>query len=280
MLSLAINNLIRDLKPRQKEILACRFGLAEEKKETLAGIGERYNITRERVRQLEKNALDYVRENLEKEKSVKDFLEIITDHLDGFGGLRKDDLFVPEIKSALNDKKLHHWHLRFFSEVSGEFFYKPADRDFYGFWYFDENDINKAGLFFSELEKMVANKKADLLENKNFNDYLLKVAKNKKISDAAGSNYLLISKKFGENPYGDFGLNEWEEINPKTINSKAYLVLKKNGQPPHFSELADKINEVGFDGRLAQKQTVHNELIKDPRFVLVGRGTYALYEKK
>ncbi len=260
--------------------MACRFGLAEEKKETLAGIGERYNITRERVRQLEKNALDYVRENLEKEKSVKDFLEIITDHLDGFGGLRKDDLFVPEIKSALNDKKLHHWHLRFFSEVSGEFFYKPADRDFYGFWYFDENDINKAGSFFSELEKMVANKKADLLENKNFNDYLLKVAKNKKISDAAGSNYLLISKKFGENPYGDFGLNEWEEINPKTINSKAYLVLKKNGQPLHFSELADKINEVGFDGRLAQKQTVHNELIKDPRFVLVGRGTYALYEKK
>ncbi|MFA5099193.1 MAG: sigma factor-like helix-turn-helix DNA-binding protein [Candidatus Paceibacterota bacterium] len=280
MLSLTINNLIRDLKPRQKEILAGRFGLAGGGKETLAGIGGRYNITRERVRQLEESALDYVRENLEKEKSVKGFREAIINHLDEFGGLRKDDLFVSEIKSALNDKKLHHWHLRFFSEISGDFFYKPADKDFHGFWYFDEKHIDKADSFFSELEKMVENKKADLLEKKSFNDYLLKVAKNKKISDAAGSNYLLVSKKFGQNPYGDFGLSEWEEINPKTINSKAYLVLKKHGQPLHFSDLADKINEAGFDGRLAQKQTVHNELIKDPRFVLVGRGTYSLYEKK
>ncbi len=280
MLSSTINNLIRDLKPRQKEVLAGRFGLAGGEKETLAGIGERYNITRERVRQLEESALDYIRENLEREKSAKDFLEKIMSHLDKFGGLRKDDLFVSEIKSALNDKKLHHWHLRFFSEVSGGFFYKPADRNFHGFWYFDEKDINKADSFFSELEKMVANKKADLLENKSFNDYLLKAAKNRKISDTAGLNYLLISKKFGKNPYGDFGLNEWEEINPKTINSKAYLVLKKHDRPLHFSELADKINEVGFDDRLAQKQTVHNELIKDPRFVLVGRGTYALYEKR
>lgn len=280
MLSLAINNLIRDLKPRQKEILAGRFGLAGGEKETLAGIGDRYNITRERVRQLEESALDYIRENLEKEKSAKDFLGAIIGHLDKLGGLRKDDLFISEIKSALNDKKLHHWHLRFFSEVSGGFFYKPADRDFNGFWYFDEKDINKADSFFSELEKMITSKKADLLENKSFNDYLSRAAKNKKISDIAGSNYLLISRKFGENPYGDFGLSEWEEINPKTINSKAFLVLKKHGQPLHFSELADKINKVGFDDRLAQKQTVHNELIKDPRFVLVGRGTYALYEKK
>lgn len=280
MLSLAINNLICDLKPRQKEILAGRFGLTGEKKETLAGIGERYDITRERVRQLEESALEYIRKNLKREKSVKDFLKAIISHLDEFGGLRKDDLFVLEIKSALNDKKLHHWHLRFFSEVSGEFFYRPTDKNFHGFWYFDEKHINKADSFFSELGKMVANKKAELLENKSFNDYFLRAARNKKISDTAGSNYLLISKKFGKNLYGDFGLNEWEEINPKTINSKAYLVLKKYGQPLHFSELADKINEVGFNGRLAQKQTVHNELIKDPRFILVGRGTYALYEKR
>ncbi|OGM89102.1 hypothetical protein A3J77_01570 [Candidatus Wolfebacteria bacterium RBG_13_41_7] len=280
MLSLTINNLIRDLKPRQKEILAGRFGLTGEGKKTLADIGERYNITRERVRQLEESALDYIRENLEKEKAVKDFLEKIIAHLDKLGGLRKDDIFVSEIKSALNDKKLHHWHLRFFSEVSGKFFYRPADRGYHGFWYFDEKHINKADLFFSELEKMVADKKTDLLENKSFDDYFLRAARNKKISDTAGLNYLLVSKRFSKNPYGDFGLSEWEEINPKTINSKAYLVLKKHGQPLHFSELTDKINEVGFDGRLAQKQTVHNELIKDPRFVLVGRGTYALYEKR
>lgn len=41
--------------------------------------------------------------------------------------------------------------------------------------------------------------------------------------------------------------------------------------------MANLINQVSFDGgRSAHSQTVHNELIKDPRFVLVGRGTYAL----
>lgn len=276
MLSSTINNLIRDLKPRQKEILAGRFGLASGKKETLAGLGEKYNITRERVRQLEESALVMVKEALEKEKEAAEHLKSIIKHLEKLGGLRKDELFISEIKSALNDKKLHHWHLRFFSEVSEEFFYRSEDRDFYGFWYFDENYINKASSFFSELEKIFTNKKEELLEKKKFNDYLLKVTTNKKISDDTGLNYLLVSKKFGQNPYGDFGLSEWEEINPKTINSKAYLVLKKHGEPLHFSKLADKINEAGFGGHLARKQTVHNELIKDPRFSLVGRGTYGL----
>ncbi len=276
MLSLAINNLIRDLKPRQKEVLAGRFGLLDGEKETLAGLGEKYGITRERVRQLEESALEAARENFEKEKSAQKILEAIIDHLDKFGGLRKDDLFVSEIRAALNDKKLHHWHLRFFSEVSGEFFYRPADRNSHGFWYFDNDRVKKANSFFSELEKAIANKKAELLEKQNFRDYLLRVAKIKAISDAIGSNYVLVSKKFSQNPYGDFGLSHWEEINPKTMNSKAYLVLKKHGEPLHFSDLADKINEAGFNGRLARKQTVHNELIKDPRFVLVGRGTYSL----
>ncbi len=278
MLSFAINNLIRDLKPRQKEILTGRFGLVSGEKETLAGLGEKYNITRERVRQLEESALANVREALGKEKEAAEYLKLIIKHLEKLGGLRKDELFISEIKSALNDKKLHHWHLRFFSEVSEGFFYRPEDRDFHGFWYFDEDHIGEASSFFSELEKIVANKKEELLGKKRFNDYLMKVVLNKKISGNAGLNYLLVSKKFSQNPYGDFGLSEWEEINPKTINSKAYLVLKKHREPLHFSKLADKINEVGFGGRLARKQTVHNELIKDSRFALVGRGTYGLSE--
>jgi len=87
----------------------------------LAGLGDKYNITRERVRQLEEAALAIVREALEKEKEAADYLRLIIKHLEGLGGLRKDDVFVSEMKSALNDKKLHHWHLRFFSEI---YFYR------------------------------------------------------------------------------------------------------------------------------------------------------------
>jgi len=54
--------------------------------------------------------------------------------------------------------------------------------------------------------------------------------------------------------------------------------LKNHGKPLHFSQVTDLINKSLPSSRQAYVQTVHNELIKDPRFVLVGRGLYALKE--
>ena len=48
--------------------------------------------------------------------------------------------------------------------------------------------------------------------------------------------------------------------------------------PLHFKEIANNICTLGIDKKPAHVQTVHNELIKDGRFVLVGRGVYALRE--
>jgi DNA-directed RNA polymerase delta subunit len=56
----------------------------------------------------------------------------------------------------------------------------------------------------------------------------------------------------------------------------AYLVIRKHGSPIHFREVAKNIEKI-FDKK-AHVATTHNELIKDPRFVLVGRGLYALSE--
>jgi hypothetical protein len=46
----------------------------------------------------------------------------------------------------------------------------------------------------------------------------------------------------------------------------------------HFVDIAKKINEAGFDTRVAYPATIHNELILDDKYVLVGRGIYALKE--
>ncbi len=81
-----------------------------------------------------------------------------------------------------------------------------------------------------------------------------------------------------KNPYNEWGLSAWPEITPRGVKDKAYLVTKKHGEPLHFREIAEKINETKFDHKTAYPQTVHNELIKDGRFVLVGRGIYALKE--
>jgi len=279
MLSATINNLIQDLKPRQKEILTGRFGLADGEKKTLANLGEQYDITRERVRQIEAEALKLARERLVEEKAIGEISEVISRHLQGLGGLRKDDLFVAEIKSLLKDKNINHWHLRFLSETSSSPLYYPADSDFYDFWYLDEKIIPIVSRFIARLEKLISGKKDDLIFYKKFNDYFAKAAQLHNLSEAVGLNYLLISQRFGTNPFGDWGLNEWEEINPKTVREKAYLVLKKQEEPLHFRDIAGTINKANFEGRSAHPQTVHNELIKDPRFILVGRGTYGLKER-
>ena len=279
MLSVAINNLIQDLKPRQKEILAGRFGLDDGEKKTLANLGEQYDITRERVRQIEEEALKIARQRLNQEKAIGEISGVIINYLRALGGLRKDDLFVQEIKSLLKDRNLHHWHLRFLSETSSLPLYYPADSDFHNFWYLDEKTILLANRFISRLEKLISDKKEDLIFYKKFNDYFAKAAKIYNLPEPIGLNYLLISQRFGTNPFGDWGLNDWEEINPKTVREKAYLVLKKQDGPLHFRSIADTINEANFEGRPAHPQTVHNELIKDPRFILVGRGTYGLKER-
>jgi len=87
-------------------------------------------------------------------------------------------------------------------------------------------------------------------------------------------NYLAASKRFAVGPYGDLGADHWLHVNPRTVRDKAYLVLQRAGQPLHFREIARLVNEL--DERQRSPATVHNELIKDPRFVLVKRGFYSL----
>lgn len=81
-----------------------------------------------------------------------------------------------------------------------------------------------------------------------------------------------------QNKFGYWGVHNSREIKPKTINDKIFLVLKENGKPMHFSEIADRINEIGFDKKKANAATVHNELILDSKYVLIGRGIYGLRE--
>jgi hypothetical protein len=111
---------------------------------------------------------------------------------------------------------------------------------------------------------------------------LLKVS-NKRINKDIFNSYLEISKEIQKNPEGQFGLKNWLEINPRGVKDKSYLVLKKQGKPLHFTQIADLIKNLSFlPQSQSQKEihtaTVHNELIKDPRFVLVGRGLYGLKE--
>ena len=67
-------------------------------------------------------------------------------------------------------------------------------------------------------------------------------------------------------------------VNPKNIRDKIYVILKENGKHMHFNEIAAAIKDSEFKRKDVTTQAIHNELIKDKRFVLIGRGIYALKE--
>lgn len=64
-------NLLAELTPQQREVLSLRFGLDDGRELSLAKVGERLNLSRERVRQLERQALDHLRR---RKVTVREYL--------------------------------------------------------------------------------------------------------------------------------------------------------------------------------------------------------------
>lgn len=249
-------DLLKDLNSKQKEIISRRFGLKKENKETLALIGDRFNITRERVRQIEKDSIDkQIKPRLKKYSEVfKGFRK----YLESFGGIKKEDILLEELGDKENQAEVY-----FLLSISENFKRYVQNANFYPLWTDKETSLTLAKknieLILREFKKN--QKPLTLQELKNLFQKDIEI------------NFLIscleISKKIKQN--NDlFGLKEWPEINPRGVKDKAYLVLKKNKIPLHFSQIAEMI------GENALPQTVHNELIKNQKFVLVGRGTYAL----
>jgi len=66
-----LNNLMAELTPQQREVLSLRFGLSDGCELSLAKVGQRMSISRERVRQLERQALEHLRR---RKATVKGYL--------------------------------------------------------------------------------------------------------------------------------------------------------------------------------------------------------------
>ncbi|MDR3150382.1 MAG: winged helix-turn-helix domain-containing protein [Candidatus Peribacteria bacterium] len=65
-------------------------------------------------------------------------------------------------------------------------------------------------------------------------------------------------------------------LNPKTLKDKTLYVMRKENTPMHFVEITNKIIE--YLGEKVKVNTIHNELIRNHEFILIGRGIYALRE--
>lgn len=270
------NTLLDPLAPRQKEVILLRFGLDRSGEgKTLAAIGDRLNLTRERVRQIENSAMELISESAAKNPACSNVLSRIKKRLKGAGGTMKQEDLLNYCAGFADGLRANH--LMLLSEASGAFYEYSENDDFWTFYYLTEGDLQKLIRFIDEWANFLEKRKQKVLEG-SYKEHLRDFTKAQRLGKSEAENYLGTSKMTHSNPYGDVGLKEWPEINPLTTRDRAYIVLKKKEEPLHFEAIADAINEVGFEGQLALAPTVHNELIKDPRFVLVGRGTYGLRE--
>ena len=74
MLSDKLNEVLATLTPRENEVIRRRYGLDDGKPKTLEEVGREFNVTRERIRQIEAKALRKLR-HPGRAKKLKDFLD-------------------------------------------------------------------------------------------------------------------------------------------------------------------------------------------------------------
>ncbi len=271
-----IDSILSDLNPRQKEVIIGRFGLQDNQEpQTLAAIGNKYNLTRERIRQIEASSLKSLKNKIAANSECQNILNKGKKYLQNAGGIVREDNLLSELASVADG--LTSNHLSFLLEATGAFQSYNEDKDFWPFYFSDKEKLAEASKFTTQLVKFLRSERTSVLAG-NYGQFLRNFIATSKINETYAKNYLSVSKKIHTNPFGDTGLSEWPEIKPQNIRDRIYLVLKKNGKPLHFETITQEINRVNFDRRPALAPTVHNELIKDNRFVLVGRGIYGLSE--
>mgnify|MGYP001612833769 FL=1 len=265
--------LLKALPERARDVLSCRFGLGKEtKRQTLDSIGKRYRITRERVRQIENYALASIRKADAYQKEKAAFAEL-EKALHEFGGIVGEEAFLSHLSKDAGVRNHAHFLLSL-----GEQFKKTKEDDHLKHrWHMDDKLATKVHTALRKLYDSLSDK--DLVSELDIIAQFLTHVED--LDDHFKQEhivrrYLALSKKIGKNPLGEWGLTTSPHVKMKGVRDYAFLVIRKHGSPIHFTEVARAIEKLF--GKKAHVATTHNELIKDKRFVLVGRGLYALAE--
>ncbi len=270
-----IDKIIKDIldsieREREREIISRRFGLYD-RKETLEQIGELLGITRERVRQLEKAILTKLRTQAEQGKlaHINELEDKLVSEITDLGNVAR----VTNLTAKIVDKpgKTDTSKVTFLASLCPKLVV------------IDENDhfYLSVGIKSANDEKAIKSNVAKVIDAIK---QIAKPASIEEIAEKAGikntenAEALATTSKKLATLNDRWGLVKWPLVNPKNIRDKIYVILSEKGEHMHFNEISEAIKDSEFKRKDVTTQAIHNELIKDKRFVLIGRGIYALKE--
>ncbi len=272
--TLDIEQIINDVlatieREREREIIARRFGLFE-RKETLEQIGELLGITRERVRQLEKAVITRLKSTAEQDlPHIKELQARFVTELEQLGGVsRVSDLSA---KLTKDNSRTDQARVAFLTLLCPNLAVIDENDNFY-------HAVGLAKLHTEKQMKDQVAKIIDAIKKGGEPTSIDKVATSVKDTDSKHVAALASTSKQLATLNGRWGLVKWPMVNPKNIRDKIYVILYEKGKPLHFNEISEAIKGSEFKRKDVTTQAIHNELIKDSRFVLIGRGIYALKE--
>lgn len=273
-----VKMLLSSLPQREKDVIIRRFGMFDNPAETLDAIGKSYDITRERVRQIQDHGLIVLKNKIiPANPKFNKYFGVINQKLDWFGGFVKEESFLDFLKQKEEDKN----YLGFLFVLNKNILYLKENERFHLRLISDgrKNEASKIENAVNALAVSVPRNEVVSFDEliKNFQSKL-KPAFHGEIllNKTALCSWIETSKLLNKNIFGEWGVSSSCHISPKGIKDYAYLAMRRHGSPMHFKEVSRAIER--NLNKSAHTQTVHNELIKDNRFILVGRGLYALKE--
>ncbi|MFA5792849.1 MAG: sigma factor-like helix-turn-helix DNA-binding protein [Candidatus Gracilibacteria bacterium] len=268
-----VRNLLIVLSDKERFIITNRFALDTQKKLTLEEIGQHFGVTRERVRQIEQTALSKLERNAQN-TNIKILTEFAKALLEKEGLVASDDHFkalLLKILPNITAEEIQDLHLAL--SLDSGITFEPNTFHFHPYWRmksFDSSLVQKistAGL--KQLQKSKHVIGPDELAN-TINSSL-----GLSLPTSSIVNVLRITKECKFTELG-IGLYSWRHIHPRTLKDKILYIFQREKKPLHFGKISDLIRGSSFDQKDVNIQAVHNELIRNESFILIGRGIYAL----
>ncbi len=281
-LNLNLQELLGDLflvlTQKESEVIKRRFALTGQGKQTLEKIGKHFNVTRERIRQIESIALSKLKRTVRTTR-LNEVNEIAKGILASHGGLMlSTELISSVLKHLPSSETIDGAVLRLSFSIDTEIASEGHSLTYKPFWRLsslsldDISTIVDMGVKFLN-KRHSCMKAAELISSIQ----AMPAFQGRLPSQELITSCLSVDERLKEIAEG-WGLTEWRFVRPRSIRDKVEIVLKKIAHPLHFMEIANQIREARFDHKNVTVQAVHNELIRYPQFVLVGRGLYALRE--